>query len=66
MSLYQVQFDGEQYFVEAESFAAAIEAWKDDWRQEGEYDDEEPESVALLSDKHVIRAASPTPEAEGA
>jgi len=59
MNLYLVQFDGERYYVEAPSIALAVKAWKDDWRTNGEdYDEEEPESVALVNDKAVIRESS--------
>jgi len=56
--LYHVQFDNESYYVEAPSFALAIEAWKRHvaalWG--ADYDGtEEPESVALVHDEPVIR-----------
>lgn len=58
MKLYQIMFDGEARFVEAESFAAAIEVWKQvkaiEWGED--YDGtEEPESVSLMSDEPVLR-----------
>lgn len=56
--LYHVQFDHMDYYVEAPSFALAIEAWKRHvavlWGTD--YDGtEEPESVALVHDEAVIR-----------
>lgn len=57
-SLYQIQFDGEQWWVEAPTFAAAIQTWNrvvkaewgDDYRG-----DEQPESVALITTDPVHR-----------
>jgi len=64
MRLYQVTFDGDNDFVEAESFGRAIELWRaelkrqdpESWTDE-ELAAEEPEQVVLASDKPVIRAA---------
>jgi hypothetical protein len=58
MKLYHIQFYGESYYVEAPSVAVAVERWKAhvqaDWGPD--YDGtEEPESVALVHDKAVIR-----------
>lgn len=58
MNLYQVQFDSETWFVEAESFAAAIELWKEraaiEWGDNYSQEDE-PESVALVHDDGCVR-----------
>lgn len=58
MKLYMVQFDGQQYYIEAESFRKAIEAWRRHvavlWEEDYE-GTEEPESVALVHDDPVIR-----------
>ena len=59
MKLYHVQFDGVSYWVEAESFCLAIEAWKSHCRKEDgvDYDESlEPESVHLVHEEPVIRA----------
>jgi len=58
MKLYCIQFDNQPRYVEAESFAKAVEAWRrwaaKEWGED--YDGtEEPESVALISDEPVIR-----------
>ena len=66
MSLYHVQFDHESYYVEAPTFGGAVAAWRTHvaklWgcTYEGT---EEPESVALLHEDPVIRAAAPAPAA---
>ena len=56
--LYHVQYDGQSYWIEAVSFAEAVELWKRHvrvlWAQD--YDgSEEPESVHLVHDEPVIR-----------
>ena len=61
MKLYRVLFDGRPYWVEAPSFGEAVKVWRSHvqelWGMEytGE---EEPESVELMHDESVIRAAS--------
>jgi hypothetical protein len=60
MKLYQIQFDGSQYFVEAPNFAMAIVAWKRYVAASWEIDyaaTDEPESVLLIHDEPVIRLA---------
>jgi hypothetical protein len=60
MNLYHVQYDHQSYWVEAESFAVAIEAWKyhvaELW---GDTYEEikaiEPDSVHLVHEEAVIR-----------
>ena len=56
--LYLIHYDAELYYVEAPSFDAAIERWKEyvavEWGDECE-GDEMPESLQLLSDVPVIR-----------
>lgn len=62
MKLYHVQFDGSSFWIEAESFAAAIEAWKAHVKVlwENDYDGtEEPESAHLVHDEPVIRQVHP-------
>lgn len=71
MRLYHVQYDGVCYYVEAESFARAIELWKADREADwGEPCEDEPESVALINNDPVIRAlamtAAPAIEAKAA
>jgi hypothetical protein len=61
MNLYQVLYDGQHYYVEAESFTAAIGLWKIHvsmlWGED--YDgSEQPESVALIHDDPVIRSVN--------
>lgn len=59
LKVFQVHYDGEQELVEAESFGAAVEKWRDHLLAENENDpdllDEEPETVILLSKGPVIR-----------
>ena len=61
MNLYHVQYDDQPYYVEAPSFAAAIVAWRthvaDEWGDDFE-GTEEPESVAVIHDRAVIRASA--------
>ena len=57
LKLYRVLYDGQPYYVEAPSFALAIEAWKRyvkaEWKEE--YDGtEEPESVECLDSDHPV------------
>ncbi len=62
MKLYHVQYDSVSYWVEAASFAAAVEQWKRYVAQEWgtDYDGtEEPESVALIHDEPVIHPPPP-------
>lgn len=67
LKLYQVQFDGQQYFIEAASFASVVETWKrhvaDLWGEDYE-GDEEPESVALIHDEPVVRGPAPFTSAD--
>lgn len=54
--LYQVQFDHEDDFVEAETFAEAITVWQGAMAiANGEPWTEEPESVLRVSEKPVLR-----------
>ena len=57
MNLYLVQFDGEPFYVEAQDFPGAIEAWQKHvavaWGRD--YAPEQPDSVALIHDAPVIR-----------
>lgn len=58
MNLYHVQFDSQSWWVEAPTFAAAIEAWHSRVRAEwgDDYDGtEQPDSVAHVHDGGVIR-----------
>lgn len=58
MKLYHVQFDGQSFWVEASSFATAIEKWHSHCKEEDgvDYDETlEPESVHLVHDQPVIR-----------
>ncbi len=57
MKLYHIQFDGQSFWVEAESFRLAIVQWGEHvkilWGDD--YDGtEEPESVHLVHDEPVI------------
>ncbi len=58
MNLYLIQFDAQDYYVEASDFTRAIESWKIHvsrmWG--ADYDGtEQPESVALIHDDPFIR-----------
>lgn len=56
--LYLLQFDGEHYYVEAATVADAIYAWMVHQRKEWGKDwdgTEEPDSVALVHERPVIR-----------
>lgn len=58
MNLYHVQYDGQSFWVEAESFGRAVELWtvhvKVSW--DTDYmDTDQPESVHLVHDEPVIR-----------
>lgn len=58
LRVYHIQFDGEQYVVEAMSVAMAVKAWKKHVKEEWQEDfdnTEEPESITLINDKPVIR-----------
>ncbi len=61
MKLYRVTFDGQPDFIEAATFGAAIVAWRLKLIADntpGDFDDSvEPESVELVHDAPVIRAA---------
>lgn len=58
MKLYHIQFDGQSYWVEAQSFGNAVIVWQAHvkvlWGEDftGE---EEPDSVQLAHDEPVIR-----------
>ena len=56
MKLYLIQFDGETYYVEATSMAAALATWHAYADAEGE-EPEDPESVACVHDRAVLREA---------
>ncbi len=58
MSLYNVQYDGESYYVESPSFQGAISEWQRHCKDEDILvdNDIEPESVHLISDEPVIRS----------
>lgn len=67
MPLYSVTFDGTSTFIEAESFVAALSAWREWGRIEwgSGYDGaEEPESVNLVSDEPVFRLGGATDSSE--
>jgi hypothetical protein len=58
-NLYLIQFDHQDYYVEAPSMGCAIEAWKAHVQVEWGSDwdgTEEPDSCALVHDEAVIRA----------
>lgn len=58
MKLYLVRWDGMPTYVEALSFAEAIELWSCHMAKEQGADwdgDEEPEEVALVHDEAVVR-----------
>lgn len=60
--LFNITFDGEQYWVEAGSFQEAIDAWKERVKQEWgpDFDGTElPDSVVRLSEDPVIRPVQP-------
>ena len=67
MSLYHVQSNEEIFFVEAQSYEAALEIWKKHIRKENfrvpfdETDElkgfDEPESIAIVTDQPVLRTA---------
>lgn len=61
MKLYHVQYDGEPYYIQAESVAWAVHTWKDHVKEKWgkDYDgSEEPDSVALVHDEGVIIQSS--------
>lgn len=60
MNVYMITAEGERRVVEATSFAAAIEAWRPAMIEEFDetWINAEPESVELISDDAVIRAAA--------
>ncbi len=60
MNLYLIHYDGEPYYVEAPSLEEASDLWKLHVKKEWEeaYNNEEPESIALMHDYPVIRAES--------
>lgn len=59
MNLYRIMFDGQEFFVEAPSFAVAIELWTKHvavlWGTDFD-GTEQPESCELIHDERVIRA----------
>ena len=58
MSLYHVQFDGSSFWIEADNFAQAVEAWKAHVKALGDagyMPTDEPESVHFVHDEPVIR-----------
>lgn len=67
MRVYHIQAEGDARIVEAEGYGAAVAAWQaamirefgDDWESA------DPESVSLMSDEPVIRAASVPAAEEG-
>lgn len=60
--LYRISFDGPDQYVEAESFAMAIVAWKAHCRTDDPGFDEEPTSVHLISQEPVVRTNRGTGE----
>lgn len=60
MNLYCIRYDGVPYFIEAPSFATAIDAWREHmkelWGEDYEEADD-PHSVEFLNDDPVIRYA---------
>lgn len=62
MNLYHVQYDGQSFWIEADSFAHAVEAWKTHVKVvwDADYmDTDEPVSVHLVHDEPVIRQVTP-------
>lgn len=62
MNLYLVLYDGQPYYIEARTFPGAIDTWRQHVAEEwGEDFDgtEQPESVALVHEKAVIREPEP-------
>ena len=60
MNLYHVQWDGGSRYVEAATFGDAVKLWREAMRDEWGDDlrpDDEPDSVALVDDQPVLRAA---------
>jgi len=61
MNLYLVQYDSVSYYVEAPSFAHAIDLWERHvaaiWGSDFD-GTEQPESVALVHDESVIRGGA--------
>lgn len=59
--LVQLELPTEIYYVEAESYGAAVELWRNAMKSDWCVDNvDEPKSVRLLYDKSVIRATHPT------
>lgn len=58
MKLYLVQYDGTSWYIEAASFGDALVAWRNhvavEWGDDYA-DGDEPESVALVHDRPVVR-----------
>jgi len=56
MPLYNLRYDVQGYYVEAETMVLAIGAWQQHWAEECEGDpDEEPDQVTLIHDDAIIR-----------
>lgn len=57
IKLYLIHFDGEGDYIEAQNFSEAVDIWKSGMkREQGEdWEEEEPESVALIHEKAVWR-----------
>lgn len=60
MNLYRILYDVSPKYVQAEDFAAAVQAWKEHvkelWGDEYE-GNEQPESVELIHNEPVILAS---------
>jgi hypothetical protein len=57
MKLFHIQFDGQSWYVEAETMRDAITVWATWGAHNAEYDGtEEPDSCALVHDEPVLRA----------
>lgn len=70
--LYLIQYDGQNDYVEAPTFAEAVRIWTEHSQaQEGLCEDgtesftDQPESVALVSESPVIREAFDGEKADG-
>lgn len=57
MRVYQILFDGSSFFLEAESFGAAVTRWKiwmkNEYKEDYK-DDWEPQEIILICDGFVL------------
>lgn len=58
MNVYEIEFDGDLFYLEAESFGAAVKRWKiwmkNNYKEDYE-DGWEPDSVVIVRNGNVLR-----------